>query len=218
VTARVLTILMTLALILAACATDDDPGTAGETGVLTPEPEATDLIDDPPAGSPPESDDVDPENCNGQIGAVVVERVSVPDDASCTLDGTTVEGNVEVGRGGTLEARSVAVDGNLQAQGALAVNIADAEIDGNLQLSDGGSSTVIGTRIDGNLQLENHDGALELTDNTINGNLQATDNTGGLTIDGNTTDGNLDCSGNDPAPTGGGNRVEGNMEGQCSGF
>jgi hypothetical protein len=211
VIARVVAVMLALALV--ACATDD--GRTGETGVLTPAPSPT--IDDP-AGTPPDGGDVDPRRCDGEIGAVVVEEVEVPDGASCTLNGTTVEGNVTVGRESTLEARSVAVDGDLQGRGALAVNVVDSTVDGNIQVDDGGSSTVAGTTIDGDLQWDDQEGALEATGNTIDGNLQAEGNRGGLTVEDNTINGNLECEDNDPAPSGGGNQVDGDMEGQCAGF
>ena len=35
--------------------------------------------------------------CSGSIGAIVVDNVFVPDGASCTLSGTRVRGNIQLG-------------------------------------------------------------------------------------------------------------------------
>ncbi|HVM25193.1 MAG TPA: hypothetical protein VM253_07345 [Candidatus Limnocylindrales bacterium] len=213
-----LALVVTLALVGSACATDDE---TGETGVLTPAPTESPTpteegqVDDP-AGTPPEGHIPDPDSCDGEIGAIEVEDVTVPDHASCTLEGTTVHGNIEVGSDASLEARSVSVDGDIQAEGALSVNVVDSTVEGNVQLEEGGRSKVSGTTIDGDLQWSGLEDTLEATDNTIDGNLQANDNTGGLTIRGNTIGGNLECEDNDPAPEGGDNEVDGDREGQCA--
>jgi hypothetical protein len=45
--------------------------------------------------------------CRGTIGAVTVEGGQVPPGATCTLDGTSVKGNVTVQRGAALFADGV---------------------------------------------------------------------------------------------------------------
>lgn len=168
------------------------------------------------AWAPPASADV---SCTGNIGAQTVDdNLRVPDGASCTLDGTVVQGNVLVGSGASLTARDVTVDGNVQDDdaGAGAVTVTGGRVGGNIQLERGAAVTVEGTAVDGDVQLEANAGAQRVESADIGGNLQANANTGGLAVVGNTIDGNLQCAGNDPAPTGSGNVVGGSAEGQCA--
>ena len=160
-------------------------------------------------------------DCTGSLGAVTIDdTLRVPDGATCSLEGTVVQGNLLIGEQATLTATGITVDGNIQDDNnnAGAVTVLDSEITGNIQLEQGTSATVRGTAIDGDLQLESNAGALRAESNTIGGNLQANQNSGGLAITGNTIDGNLQCQSNDPAPTGGGNVVHGDAEGQCAGL
>lgn len=156
--------------------------------------------------------------CTGAIGADTVENLDVPSGASCSLDGTVVEGNIVVGGGATLGAANVRVDGNIQAEGHARVTVGSSTVGGNIQVEQGAAAEVRGTRIDGDLQYFSNSGALVAVDNTIGGNLQAEGNRGGLDVTGNTIDGDLQCQGNDPAPTGGANVVRGSAEGQCAGL
>jgi hypothetical protein len=202
-------------LLLAGCTGDDD-GTTATTGATetapapTPTPTPTTAAGGGQAGG-----GTSPGSCDGSIGAETVENVEVPAGATCTLEGTTVTGNVRVRRDATLDARRVRVDGDVQGENARAVNVTmSSSVDGNIQVEQGGSSNV--TRIDGDLQWESQRGRMVADGNVIGGNLQAESNRGGLAITGNRIDGNLQCQSNTPAPTGGGNRVEGDKEGQCA--
>jgi len=133
--------------------------------------------------------------CRGSLGAVEVDNLRVPSDATCSLRATTVRGTVKVERGGRLTATSIRVVGNIQAEGHAAVTVASSTIGGSVQLKQGGSASV--------------------RSNQVNGDVQVFTNSGPQTISANRIDGNLQCKENVPAPTGSGNVVGGNKEDQC---
>jgi hypothetical protein len=73
--------------------------------------------------------------CRGSLGAVTVDNLRVPQNASCTLDGTKVKGTIKVENGATLTARRVQVIGNVQAEGARLVRmLAFSSIGGSIQI------------------------------------------------------------------------------------
>lgn len=156
--------------------------------------------------------------CRGTLGAVSVDNLKVPDKAKCTLNGTRVKGNIIVGTGATLTAKSVTVDGNLQAEGAQSVTVSgNTTVGGSVQIKQGGSASLSGLRINGDLQLESNRGRLTATSNRIGGNLQVFQNTGGVKLTNNQIAENMQCKENKPAPTGSGNTA-GDKEDQCSGL
>jgi hypothetical protein len=148
--------------------------------------------------------------CRGTIGATTVDNLLVPQGATCTLNGTKVEGTVKVG--------SKAI-GNVQSEGFQVVSLrSGSRVGGSVQLENGqsgGLGKVISTRINGDLQFFSNEARMVARNNTILGNLQAVSNTGGLVIQNNTIAENLQCKQNDPPPTGGGNTA-GDKEGQCA--
>jgi len=157
--------------------------------------------------------------CRGTLGAVTVDNLRVPQNATCTLNGTRVGGNVVVERGATLAANNIRVRGSVQAEGARSVRLqAGSRVNGDVQLKAGGSATVRDSFVGGTLLLDTNNGTLDLSRNRIEGNLQAFQNTGALSIFNNTIDENLQCKANNPPPTGGGNIVGGNKEDQCAGL
>jgi hypothetical protein len=154
--------------------------------------------------------------CRGTIGAVTVDNLRVPQDATCTLNGTFVEGTVKVERNATLKAFDIRVIGNVQAENARNVVVRDgSSVGGSVQIVQGSAAKILGNRINGDILFDDQDGALAANANRIGGNLQAFRNTGGVEIRNNRIDGNLQCKENNPAPTGGGNIVQGNKEDQC---
>ena len=164
-------------------------------------------------GSPAEAEE---RVCRGTIGDETVDNLRVPDDATCTLNGTFVEGTVKVESDAVLKAYGIRVIGNVQAENARRVVLLDrSKVGGSVQIVQGGAARVIRSRINGDILFDEQDGALAAKDNRIGGNLQAFQNTGGLTIRNNRIDGNLQCKENSPAPVGGGNIVDGNKEDQC---
>jgi hypothetical protein len=133
--------------------------------------------------------------CRGTLGAITVDNLRVPSGATCTLNGTRVEGTVKVERGATLKASVIRVKGNVQAEGAKFVGIASSTVGGSIQVVQGGGSTADRNVVDGDVQYFENRGSIKITRNRIDGNLQ--------------------CKANVPAPTGGSNIVQGNKEDQC---
>ena len=208
--------LLVAGLAVAACGAGE-AASGPQISDAKASPDATATTPRAPQPAPPSATSpTSPGACDGFIGAVTVDEVTVPPGATCTLVRTRVEGNISVGSGATLVARGVVVDGDIESEGARAVTVTDkSSIGGNLQLEDGGSSTVKGARIDGDLAWESQGGALVAIGNTIGGNLAADENRGRLTISGNHVGGDLQCEENTPAPEVAGNTVGGNAEGQC---
>jgi hypothetical protein len=147
---------------------------------------------------------------------VNVDNLTVPRDASCTLDGTHVNGSITVEREATLNASSVQVNGSILADRADRVTVsAGSSVKGKIEILNSGSAIIRAVDIDGDLTLEENDFYLNAEDNTIGGNLQAFRNSSWLFITGNNIGGNLQCRDNFPRPFGSGNIVSGNLEGQC---
>ncbi|HEX7131692.1 MAG TPA: hypothetical protein VF228_03920 [Iamia sp.] len=157
-----------------------------------------------------------PEACNGAIGAVTVEDVTVPSGATCTLNGTRVQGNVTIARNGTLKAVRTTVGGNVQSQGHRLVTIREgSRVGGSVQLEAGGEVQVADSRVDGSVQLKSNTARSGVARTTVGSDVQLFSNRGALASH-NRIDGNLQCKSNNPAPTGGGNVVQGNKEDQCA--
>lgn len=153
--------------------------------------------------------------CTGRIGAVYLDNIFVPDGRSCVLDGTRAKGNIVVGSGASLAARSVSINGNLQAEEAASVVVSGrSTFGGSVQLVKGGEASIEGARIEGDILFDENVGPLLAHGNVLGGNLQAFKNMGGLAITNNRMKGNLQCKENIPAPTGGGNRAA-SKEDQC---
>ncbi len=133
--------------------------------------------------------------CRGTLGAITVDNLRVPSNATCTLKGTTVKGTVKVENGGRLTAAQVRVVGNVQAEGHRAVKVTGSTVGGSIQLKQGGSATIKANRVTGDVQSFTNRGSQVISNNRINGNLQ--------------------CKENVPAPTGSRNVVGGNKEDQC---
>jgi hypothetical protein len=158
----------------------------------------------------------EPGHCDGTIGSRQVDEVRVPSGATCTLDGTVVDGNVSIAHGGTLRTRGIDVDGDLEAEGATYVEVrAGSTIGGNLQLQAGGGVVVVDSTIRGDLRLEENRGRLAVTHNQVRGNLALDENRGGVSVAHNDVGGDLGCEENRPAPSVSGNDVSGNQEDQC---
>lgn len=135
---------------------------------------------------------------------------------TCTLNGTTVKGNVLM-YSGTLRVIGATVDGNIQAMSGSSVYVESSLVKGDIQLEKlaGARSDILRNRIDGNIQMKQNRKYLNVAGNQTNGDIQAFSNTGGVRIANNVVDGNLQCKSNSPAPIGGGNVVDGNKEDQC---
>jgi hypothetical protein len=132
---------------------------------------------------------------NGTTGTL--DNVKVPREATCTLSGVRVKGNIKVGVDATLIATNVKVGGSVQGKETTQVTITGAttKIGGSIQLVEGGGVTLTQIRVKGDVQL--------------------VDNFGAIALSGNRIDGNLQCKENLPDPVGAGNLVKGNAEDQC---
>jgi hypothetical protein len=157
------------------------------------------------------------QSCAGTLGAATVDNLRVPQNATCTLDGTRVLGTIKVEANATLFASNVNVVGNVRAENAARVELgARSVVGGSIQIVQSGAARVDSVRLNGDLFFDANDSALIATRNQIGGNLQAFQNTGGIIITDNLINGNLQCKENQPAPLGGNNLVQGNAEDQCA--
>src|SRR5918995_3311308 len=66
--------------------------------------------------------------CRGTIGATTVDNLKVPQGASCTLNGTRVEGTVKVERNARLTANGIRVKGNVQSEGFKNIVLREASV------------------------------------------------------------------------------------------
>lgn len=154
--------------------------------------------------------------CRGTIGPRAVDNIRVPDNATCTLNRTRLNGSLYVGTGAAVQANSVRINGNVQAEGSTAVGIGPgSQIGGSVQIKQGGGANIVGARISGDLQFDENVLPLNASDNVIGGNLQAVKNFGGASLLRNTIDSALQCKENEPAPVGGGNRAS-SKDDQCA--
>lgn len=149
------------------------------------------------------------------IGAVQLDSVTVPAGASCTLVGTRLTGNLEVGAGSRLSADSVQVTGGLVSDGATSVTVSGtSSFGGSVQVQRGLAANLLGLAATGDLQIEAMQGPVVATNNRISGNAQVMANRGGVTLSTNRFGGVMQCKDNLPAPTGSGN-VATLKEDQC---
>jgi hypothetical protein len=168
----------------------------------------------PPAG--PLSGNV---TCVGlRIGAIALDSVIVPEGATCVLEGTRLNGSIQVGARGQLSATDVQVTGGLQADGAAHTHLGGASsIGAGVQIKQGGSADVGGAVIRGDLQIDAMSGPVSASGNQLVGNLQVMSNRGGVALIANRLGGALQCKDNLPAPTGSAN-VASIKEDQCLGL
>jgi len=157
--------------------------------------------------------------CRGTIGPTTVDNLRVPQGASCTLNGTRVEGTVKVERKATLVANTIRVKGNVQSEGFKNITLKqDSVVVGSVQLENGlddGSGKVLNSKVNGDLQFFSNEARMVAKGNTLLANFQANQNTGGLVIQNNRIAENLQCQANNPPPTGSGNTA-GDKEDQCA--
>ena len=157
-------------------------------------------------------------SCSGSLGAITVDNLRVPQDASCTLNGTRIQGTLKVERNAALNARNINVVGNVQGENHRSVVVTDSTVGGSVQFDQGGFYRVINTDVTGTIAAKQNSGASRLARTDINQDVQVFNHQGGIAIANNAIDGNLQCKENVPAPTGSGNVVQGNKEDQCSGL
>ncbi len=186
-------------------------GSEDEAGTLVAETIEQD-VSKRNTGGAPAGDEV----CRGTFGDVVFENLFVPDDATCVLDGTTVNGNIVVGTDATLTANGIDVEGNIQAEGARDVTSeGQSVVGGNIQIKQGDRASVTDVTVDGDVQIESQSGSVSVARTVVGGNMQIFQNEGGVSLRDNRIAENMQCKENTPPPSGGGNTA-GNKEDQCS--
>jgi hypothetical protein len=157
--------------------------------------------------------------CTGTLGAIHVNNLRVPQNASCNLSGTLVDGNISVETNATLYAYEVHVNHDIQTDKAARVNVYTGSfVGGNIKIVRSGAADIQSANIGNDLSFNENNQALNAANNIIGGNLQASKNTAGVSINGNNINTNLQCKDNLPPPAGAGNIVGGKMEGQCVDF
>jgi hypothetical protein len=149
--------------------------------------------------------------CNGTLGALSVDQVSVPAGASCTLNGTRVQGDVKVARGGSVTATGARIGGNVQAEDSrtvvisastvvigdvqakrlASVRLENSTVDGNVQVEERGASLITsGVRVGGDLQVKKAASAT-IGSTTVDGDIQLEENSGALSSESATVRGNF---------------------------
>jgi len=120
--------------------------------------------------------------------------VNVPAGATCTLDwGTSVSGNVQVQKGGTLNDEGATIGGSVQANNASSIQVeGGGSIGGNLQVQGltGGPDSLCNTTVNGNVEVHNNSwvspinigGCVDEPGLTVGGNLQVNNNSVPLTV------------------------------------
>lgn len=164
------------------------------------------------------------------VGNVIVDDL-------CIIRGSTIEGSIKVGPGGSVGVIGTAenpstVEGNFESDGGVLVQaIGAVHIKGDVIIKNTGPGPsglggLISLRriVDGNVKFENNSGIVLSGRATIGGNMSLVGNTAGADVFSNVIGGNLECSDNAAPPEAevrfavGGNVVGGNELGQCAGF
>ncbi len=162
--------------------------------------------------------------CREALGDVtIVGNLLVPDDATCTLNGTDVQGSIVVKSRANLDATGVTITGGLQGESPASVVVDGGSSFGNgvsLRKAEdvnnpaAGKIDISNTTVTGDLALEDNREPIDIFDNDIVGSVQANKNTGGLEITDHQIGNGLQCQDNNPFPTGGGNIAK-QKQGQC---
>jgi pimeloyl-ACP methyl ester carboxylesterase len=167
--------------------------------------------------------------CSGVIkGTTITGNITVPVNASCTLDTVSISGNVQVLHNASLTVQAYeepsTIGGNVQADRcAFTLLEGTVTVGGNLQIQNCATKSGFagpGIKIRGNFLCQNNLGPCEAWLGEVDGNIQIQNNRSTVASDVslNTIRGNLQCLQNTPAPThnAGPDWVTGNLEGQCS--
>jgi len=154
--------------------------------------------------------------CRGTLGPSAFGNITVPDNATCTLNRSRASGSVVVGRGASLQVNGARINGNIQTDGALQVGIGPgSRIGGSVQIRQGGGARITGARVSGDIEFGGNRLSLAASDNIVAGNVKVAQNLGGVTLERNSIDGALQCQENRPAPVGGENLAS-SKEDQCA--
>jgi len=113
-------------------------------------------------------------NCSGTIGPVTIDDNVVVQNASCTLNGTMVKGNVLVNSGGRLTTLGAQIEGSIQAKDAVSITVEpNTFVDGDIQLENmSRTSKVTYSEVTGNIQLKYNRQAVTVNYNTVAGDIK----------------------------------------------
>jgi hypothetical protein len=141
--------------------------------------------------------------CVGELGAVVVENLLVPNGAACTLGGTTVLGNVKVKADARLSADSATIAGDVMLAPRSIFVISDSAIGGNVVCT---QCRVVNMRFmfdptgsistSGNVQIRGMDDGSVSIEGWAMASLEVRDSSGHFSLTENTVSGDLIFSGN----------------------
>ena len=142
--------------------------------------------------------------CDGTIGRRMVDRVVIPNRASCRLNGTTVRQNVVVSPRASLVTHHARLLGSVQAtDGPRSVRILDTNVRGNIHVREATGTILIGNAscsldpsAGNNIHLVENSGPIGLCQMRIRGNVHAIDNTGTVFMTSNRVGHNLHARGN----------------------
>lgn len=105
--------------------------------------------------------------CTSTLSGGTTGNLRVPEGATCTLDGVTVEGMIRVGEGATLLTSDSQVSMNVIARDAASVQIIDTVVLGEINLQRTSGPIIIGAAgcavdpvADGNIVLINNNGTI----------------------------------------------------------
>jgi len=172
------------------------------------------------AAAPASAEDTE---CRGTLGPVTIDgALIVPDDATCTLNGTQIRGAIRLKSRSNLYANGVSATNGLQGESPGTVRVVDSRFRNAVSLSkgetlprrSGAEIRLTRVQVTGDIQLQENRDPITLEGNEVVGSIQAAKNTGGLVITGNRIGNALQCQDNRPPPTGGGN-VARQKQGQC---
>ena len=142
--------------------------------------------------------------CDGTIGRRTVDRVVIPNRASCRLNGTTVRQNVVVSPRASLVTHNAMLLGSVQATEApRSVQILDTNVRGNIHVREATGRVLIGNAgcsldpsAGNNIHLVDNSGPIGLCRMRIRGNVHAINNTGTVFMLRNKVGNNLHARGN----------------------
>lgn len=120
--------------------------------------------------------------CYGRTLSGEYDDVTVPEGATCTLDGARVLGDVKADGAAATIVANTTISGNLLIRGTKGLSVSDSEVGGDATIEDNdGPLTFISTTVAGRLILRNNNGPVPDSVNVL----------------GNTVEGEVVCSGNE---------------------
>jgi hypothetical protein len=103
--------------------------------------------------------------CKGELPAGAYDNVLVQDNKTCTLFGATVDGNVTVGHGATLESGFATIHGSLIGQGATIVRLTGLSVEGDVSIRGGGFPQILSSTVYGVVDVSGMNGSIAIISN-----------------------------------------------------